>query len=76
MSLCLPAAGNRLGQDDAGSVHGLEDAHPIHAPRDLADQHRGYTLRTQLLVHTQEVNLNHLLHSESTIIESDRLHND
>ena len=59
--MSLPAAGDRLGQDDSRCVHGLEDALAVDSTRDLTNQHRRYSLRPQLLVYTQEVDLHHLL---------------
>lgn len=54
------AHGHRRGEERAGGVQGLEDALQVALPGHLLDEHRGETLRAQLLVHTQEVDLAHV----------------
>jgi len=58
----LPAGAHGLGQHHAGRVGGLEESLQVDPPGDLPDQHRGHALGPQLLVHTEVVDLHHLLH--------------
>lgn len=58
---CLPAGPHWFGQYHSGSVDSLEDALQIDPSGDLSDQHRSHAFGAQLFVHTQEINLHHLL---------------
>lgn len=58
-----PARGHRLGQNHSCCVNCLKYPLKVHPPCDLSDEHRGDALWTQLLVHTQEVDFHHPLHS-------------
>mmetsp|Transcript_1391 Transcript_1391/g.4568 ORF Transcript_1391/g.4568 Transcript_1391/m.4568 type:complete len:341 (-) Transcript_1391:502-1524(-) len=62
------AKANRLWDDDAGRVRGLEDAGEVAAARDLADKHGRKALGAQLLVHAQEV---HLARREPVAVDDD-----
>mmetsp|Transcript_13833 Transcript_13833/g.26377 ORF Transcript_13833/g.26377 Transcript_13833/m.26377 type:complete len:211 (+) Transcript_13833:319-951(+) len=59
--MVVPTTRHVSRQHHAGRVHGLEHARVVHPPRDLLDEHGSETFRTELLVHAQEVHLDHVL---------------
>mmetsp|Transcript_849 Transcript_849/g.1504 ORF Transcript_849/g.1504 Transcript_849/m.1504 type:complete len:334 (+) Transcript_849:294-1295(+) len=59
--MVIPATRHVSRQHHPGRVHGLEHARVVHPPRDLLDEDRSESLRTELLVHAQEVHLDHVV---------------
>mmetsp|Transcript_25394 Transcript_25394/g.80118 ORF Transcript_25394/g.80118 Transcript_25394/m.80118 type:complete len:291 (+) Transcript_25394:655-1527(+) len=59
-AVVVAALAHRPGQHHARGVDRLPDVLLVHPPRDLLDQHRSEPLRPQLLVHAEEVDLDHL----------------
>jgi len=59
-AMIVTALSNIARQFDACGVRGLPNVQTVHAARHLTDQYWRQTLRAQLLVHAQEVNLRHL----------------
>ena len=70
LSYDLPTTGNGLRKNNAGRVDCLEDSSTVDTPCHLSYQHRRHTLRPQFLVHTQEVDFNHLLLTTNTHIQA------
>mmetsp|Transcript_22427 Transcript_22427/g.63649 ORF Transcript_22427/g.63649 Transcript_22427/m.63649 type:complete len:446 (+) Transcript_22427:202-1539(+) len=60
----VAAARDRPRQHHPGRVGRLEDALLVDAAGDLSDEHRSEPLRAQLLVHAEEVHLDHRLVAE------------
>lgn len=59
-----PARANRFGQHHSGSVDRLEDTLQVYPSGDFSDQNRSHSFGAKLLVHAEEVDLNHFLFSE------------
>lgn len=57
----LPAGAHRFGQHHTCGVHSLKDALQIDPSCDLPDEYRSHSFRAKFLMHTQKVNLHHLL---------------
>lgn len=56
-TVVVATGAHRLRNEDTGRVEGLPDARQVDATGDLLYEHRGETLRTELLVDAQEVDL-------------------
>ena len=61
--LSIPAASHWLWQDNTCCVHSLKDASAVDSSCDFPDQNWCHTLWSQLLVHAEKIDLNHLLNS-------------
>lgn len=59
-----PACAHRLGQDHPSSVDRLEDSLQVYPSCDFSYQNRSNSFRAKLLVHAEEIDLNHFLFSE------------
>lgn len=55
----VSASANRLGQNNTGGVHSLENAFEIDSPGDLSYQHRRQAFGPQFLVHTEKIYFHH-----------------
>eukprot|EP00982_Pelagococcus_subviridis_P011293 31074-Pelagococcus_subviridis.AAC.27 len=53
----VPPRGDRSREDHARGVRSLPDPSQVDPPRDLSDEHRRQTLRAELLVNAQKVDL-------------------
>mmetsp|Transcript_62819 Transcript_62819/g.132646 ORF Transcript_62819/g.132646 Transcript_62819/m.132646 type:complete len:304 (-) Transcript_62819:653-1564(-) len=56
----VSAFGDRSGQHHASGVYCLPDVLPVHSAGNLLNKHRSQSLASQLLVDTEEVDLNHV----------------
>lgn len=57
VAVVVPACAEGSRNNNTRSVDCLPNILQVHTPRDLLDEHRRQALGTQLLVHTQEVDL-------------------
>lgn len=59
--LSLPAFSHWFGQHDTSSIDCLKYSVQINSPRDLPDEDRSNTFRTEFFVHAKKVDFNHML---------------